>query len=271
MKTLKKRRKINIYFFVRGNTKSNEPSKLLEIDEKTKSEILSKRFKAIITQKIIYPSSPSSSTTTSTLTITKFPSTDNYLWDKCKYFGETKEHFYVRSFVDSGQFYVTNRVFIDKPNDEDEHRLANVHVINTQTAFLLAALNDTTQHENLSIYYTQLGASSLNLTTTTTNTTQRTQQNRLSNYSSNWTLDSIREDEDNTQQKKQVKVKDTIATSQSSQITSQIKSARDLFEEFDEEEEEREECGDEAMDTSSNFSNWCSQKVECFLFFMFIL
>ena len=43
-------------------------------------------------------------------------------------------------------------MFIDRV---DERRFSNVTLINTQTAFLLADLNNTTQQENLSVYYTQ--------------------------------------------------------------------------------------------------------------------
>lgn len=56
------------------------------------------------------------------------------------------------AFVESGQLFVNSRVFIDRV---DERRFSNVTLINTQTAFLLADLNNTTQQENLSVYYTQ--------------------------------------------------------------------------------------------------------------------
>lgn len=58
--------------------------------------------------------------------------------------------------METGQFLVTSRVFIDSI---DERRFSNVHVLNTQTAFLLADLNETTnttqQRDNISIYITQ--------------------------------------------------------------------------------------------------------------------
>ena len=48
---------------------------------------------------------------------TKFKSDDNYLWDRCKYFSESKELFYVPVFLESGKFIVGNQVFAQKFNE----------------------------------------------------------------------------------------------------------------------------------------------------------
>lgn len=136
---------------------------MVSLDENAKSERLKARFELILRQKIVYKKKPDEESHKSSLVRTRFSNKNNYLWDKCKYFLESKENFYVEQFVNSGQFYVTNRVFIDRV---DERRFIDVQVINTQTAFLLADLNDTTQRENMSIYYTQqmsrLNASQMN-------------------------------------------------------------------------------------------------------------
>lgn len=128
---------------------------MVSLDENAKLDQLKARFELILRQKIVYKKKPDDeeeSRHKSSLVRTRFSNKNNYLWDKCKYFLESKENFYVEQFVNSGQFYVTSRVFIDRV---DERRFTDVQVINTQTAFLLADLNDTTQRENMSIYYTQ--------------------------------------------------------------------------------------------------------------------
>ena len=79
------------------------------------------------------------SSTSTPLVKTKFKSTNNYLWDRCRYLSESDDSFYVKVFLDSGKFTVGHQVFIQKM---DESRYESVEVVNTQTALLLAELND---------------------------------------------------------------------------------------------------------------------------------
>lgn len=70
------------------------------------------------------------------------------MWNKCKYFEESQEAFYVRVFLDSGKFLVGNQVFVENLT---QGRFSNVELLNTQTAFLLADLNEQT-HVNIQIF-----------------------------------------------------------------------------------------------------------------------
>lgn len=59
---------------------------------------------------------------------------------------ESDDCFYVQAFLDAGKFAVGQQMFIQKMN---ESKYENVEVINTQTALLLAELNDQTAQ----VYY----------------------------------------------------------------------------------------------------------------------
>ncbi|CAF0958041.1 unnamed protein product [Brachionus calyciflorus] len=124
-------------------------SVLLLTDDETRSTNLSSKFASLLEKQIKYDFIENQKE--NYFVKTKFKSEKNYLWNKCKYFKETEENFYVQIFLDTGRFTVGHQVFIDKT---DQEKFANIEVINTQTAYLLADLNDQTQ-ENLSIYYTQ--------------------------------------------------------------------------------------------------------------------
>lgn len=115
-------------------------SALLLTDDETRTGIISKRFALILEKQIDY--SFTDSKDTGKFVKTRFSSKKNYLWDKCKYFKETEDFFYVNVFLKTGKVKVGHQLFIDKT---DEEKYENIQVINTQTAFLLADLNDQTQ------------------------------------------------------------------------------------------------------------------------------
>ncbi len=48
------------------------------------------------------------------LVATRFSSEGNYLWDRCKYFTESNDSFYVRVFLECGKFCVGKQVFAQK-------------------------------------------------------------------------------------------------------------------------------------------------------------
>ena len=116
----------------------NESALKLKSDEE-RQQIISARLSTLIgTNKITY----ATTNTQFSFIKTKFKSENKYLWDLCRYFDQSEEHFYVRVFLDSGKFLVGHQLFIDKPNQDN---FENVQVINTQTAFLLAELSEQTQ------------------------------------------------------------------------------------------------------------------------------
>ncbi len=71
----------------------------------------------------------------------KFTTQNNYLWDRCKYFSESEDFFYVKVFLDSGKFLIGHQFSVQKNNQAN---FENVEVVNTQTAFLLAELSEQT-------------------------------------------------------------------------------------------------------------------------------
>ena len=75
--------------------------------------MISKRFKSILANKIDYTQATDANTY-SELIRTKFPVNESTLWDKCKYFKESEESFYVKFFLESGKFLVGHQVFVDK-------------------------------------------------------------------------------------------------------------------------------------------------------------
>lgn len=51
----------------------------------------------------------------SSLIKTKFKKlNETTLWDKCKYFGETEDSFYVKLFLDIGKVQVGHQLFVEK-------------------------------------------------------------------------------------------------------------------------------------------------------------
>nr|QNH68109.1 structure-specific endonuclease subunit SLX4 [Brachionus koreanus] len=124
-------------------------SALLLVDDETRTANLSTKFADLLEKQIKYDNEIVEKTTF--FVKTKFKADNNYLWNKCKYFKESEDNFYVQAFLQTGRFTVGHQVFIDKT---DQEKFSNIEVINTQTAYLLADLNDHTQ-ENISIYLTQ--------------------------------------------------------------------------------------------------------------------
>ena len=53
-----------------------------------------------------------------TLLKSKFSSENNYLWDKCKYFSQPNESFYVKMFLKSANFNVGGLLFINRTQTE---------------------------------------------------------------------------------------------------------------------------------------------------------
>lgn len=144
-------------------------SKLILNSNFDRKEILATRFSEILCKNTIKYGQRKPSDIVTPLVKTKFKPTDNYLWNRCKYFIESEECFYVKVFLDSGKFLIGHQIFVEKQNKE---KYDNVEIVNTQTAFLLAELNDQSNAENMSIYYSQtqqqLEYSALNLTTNRT-------------------------------------------------------------------------------------------------------
>jgi hypothetical protein len=112
---------------------------LVTTSHEQKETILKKRFEKILAQKIDYTNIETNEL--SQLIETKFDMSGNYLWNKCRYFEESEEAFYVKLFLDSGKFLVGNQVFAENLT---QGRFSNVELLNTQTAFLLADLNEQT-------------------------------------------------------------------------------------------------------------------------------
>lgn len=117
---------------------ANKPETVLQTTtDEQREKKLTKRFNAILSNQIKYEKAAGDLTN---LISTRFKATNNSLWNKCKYFEESEESFYVKVFLESGKFLVGHQIFADKPS-----RYSNVELLNTQTAFLLADLNEQTQ------------------------------------------------------------------------------------------------------------------------------
>ncbi len=135
-------------------------------DEETRLVILTTRLTSILENKINYKSDSALEIKSKKAPFvkTKFVSSRNYLWERCSYFEETEEVFYVKLFLDSGKFLIGHQLFIDKTNEVCifisfkffvilqtiyvsllKEKFASVELLNTQTAFLLADLNNQTQ------------------------------------------------------------------------------------------------------------------------------
>lgn len=89
-------------------------SVLLLTDEETRHSIVSKRFASILERQINYSQEFELSSERNTFVKSKFTSEKNYLWNKCKYFQETEESFYVKIFLETGRFKIGHQVFIEK-------------------------------------------------------------------------------------------------------------------------------------------------------------
>ena len=54
----------------------------------------------------------------SSLVKSKFSNETNYLWDKCKYFSQPNESFYVNMFIKNANFNVGGLLFLNKTKNE---------------------------------------------------------------------------------------------------------------------------------------------------------
>ena len=79
-------------------------------DDERRKKVVSTRLAEILDCQIKYDCRPDEYR----LINSRFDSSGNYLWDKCRYFQDSDEAFYVQLFVDSGKFKVGNQVFIEK-------------------------------------------------------------------------------------------------------------------------------------------------------------
>jgi hypothetical protein len=111
----------------KGAAFNRDQCNLLKVDENTKKENLLKRFNAIVEKRVVHHDQQAQ-TAAGTLVKTKFSSEKNYLWNKCRYSEETKECFYVQSFLDSGKVSVGERVFIEKIDQVKRARRVNSEV-----------------------------------------------------------------------------------------------------------------------------------------------
>ncbi len=84
---------------------------LQKTSDKEREIMVSKRFQSILANKIDYNQVAA---VDSDLIQTKFSMNESTLWNKCKYFEESEESFYVKFFLESGKFLVGHQVFIDK-------------------------------------------------------------------------------------------------------------------------------------------------------------
>jgi len=55
----------------------------------------------------------------SSLIKSKFSNEYNYLWDKCKYFSQPNESFYVNMFIKNANFNVGGRLFLNKTQSSE--------------------------------------------------------------------------------------------------------------------------------------------------------
>jgi hypothetical protein len=93
---------------------------LAKTNPETRLENLTTRFSFILQNQINYnvdTKEAENSRATKSLVKTKFSSDNGYLWNKCKYFLEAEENFYVKLFLDSGKFLVGHQLFIDKTDE----------------------------------------------------------------------------------------------------------------------------------------------------------
>jgi hypothetical protein len=86
-------------------------------DQHDRERVLSERLAAILDRQIKFETNKLQ---TSYLIKTKFESKTNYLWDKCRYFAQTSDSFYVKAFVSHGSFRIGGQLFATK---EDQVRL----------------------------------------------------------------------------------------------------------------------------------------------------
>ena len=100
---------------------TRQESLLTTTNPDTRLENLTTRFSGILQNQINYnvdlEEVERNDKVKNSLVKTKFNSDNNYLWNKCKYFLESEENFYVKLFLDSGKFLVGHQVFIDKTDE----------------------------------------------------------------------------------------------------------------------------------------------------------
>jgi len=92
---------------------------LTTTDEETRLVLLTTRLTSILDNKINYKLEKALETKNrkAPFVKTKFDSSRNYLWNRCSYFEEGEEAFYVKIFLESGKFLVGHQLFIDKTNE----------------------------------------------------------------------------------------------------------------------------------------------------------
>ncbi len=79
------------------------------------ANLLENNKKRYIEAKQIYNSQESKSNC-NCFVKTRFSSSKNYLWERCNYFSQSEEYFYVKIFLDTGKFLVGHQVFVEKLN-----------------------------------------------------------------------------------------------------------------------------------------------------------
>jgi hypothetical protein len=95
-------------------------SALVLTDDETRVCIISKRFSNILSNTIDYAFESNDLERISSkkrFVKTKFNTDSNYLWNKCRYFLESDECFYVRLFLEKANFQVGGQVFVEKPDE----------------------------------------------------------------------------------------------------------------------------------------------------------
>jgi hypothetical protein len=103
----------NAIKLVKMKAKDQTPNLLL-YDKQDRERILADRLSAILENQINFNESSVASVTSTFLVKTKFSSLNNYLWNKCKYFNQANESFYVEIFVTKSNVKVGGQLFATK-------------------------------------------------------------------------------------------------------------------------------------------------------------
>lgn len=86
---------------------------MLLVNEATRIDNLSNKFSKLLETQIKYENL--SNIASKTIFVkTKFVADKNYLWNKCRYFKDDEESFYVGAFLKNGRFAIGQQIFIDK-------------------------------------------------------------------------------------------------------------------------------------------------------------
>lgn len=86
---------------------------LLMTDDEDRRRLISQRLSSIMLNQLDLTVIKH----TNCLKKSKFNTQTNYLWDKCKYFTENSNLFYVNIFLQNANFHVGGQLFVQKENE----------------------------------------------------------------------------------------------------------------------------------------------------------